>query len=178
MNHIFLTGYRCTGKTSVGKLLSQKLGWNFVDADELLVTEAQMTVAQIVAQFGWDDFRNRESRTLLKICDIEKTVVATGGGVILRKENVNAMKDSGTVIWLKASAETIAERMTGDGKTGEQRPGLTDKGALKEIEETLNQRLPLYENAMDFSVDTDGFMVEDICECILGELGFGNLLSK
>jgi shikimate kinase len=170
MKHIFLTGYRCTGKTSIGRQLADTLGLEFVDADDLLVKNAGKTVAKIVEESGWDHFRDLESRTLQTICEMAPKVVATGGGVILREDNVRLLKDHGTVVWLKASVDTIASRMTGDSKTGEQRPGLTDKGAIAEIAETLKQREPLYSNAMDFSVDTDGAGVDDLCRCIADEL--------
>jgi shikimate kinase len=170
MKHIYLIGYRCTGKTSVGRLLSKKLGWDFVDADEVLVKDAEMKVAEIVQRFGWDDFRNRETRILKSISRMDRKVVATGGGVILRDENIETMRTSGTVVWLKASVETIARRMAGDEKTGDLRPGLTDKGPVKEIEETLDFRLPMYGKSMDFSIETDGIPVNEICDLILEKL--------
>jgi shikimate kinase len=170
MNQIYLIGYRCTGKTSVGKLLAKKLGWDFVDADDVLVKDAEMTVAEIVERFGWDDFRNRESRILKTISRSDKRVIATGGGVILRDENVETMRDSGTVIWLKASVETIADRMQNDVNTGDLRPGLTDKGPVLEIAETLAKRTPLYKKTMDFAIETDGLTVQTICDCILEKL--------
>lgn len=173
MTNIYLTGYRCTGKTTIGRMLAKKMGWAFVDADEQLVSDAGMTVADIVAQFGWDDFRNRESAVLKKISASNSQVVATGGGVILRESNRSLMKETGTVIWLTASVKTIAERMVNDEMTQGQRPGLTDKGALQEIEETLIQRTPIYREAMDFSVETDGKSLDDICDVILTEIGFG-----
>lgn len=168
--NIFLTGYRCTGKTTIGKQLAGLFGFDFIDADEMLVEDAGMTVAEIVERFGWDDFRDRESEVLKKLCSMNNVVVATGGGVILRDHNVDCMKKAGTVVWLKASVETIAERMVRDDKTGEQRPGLTDKGAVREIEETLTLRLPMYQGAMNFSVDTDDKSVDEICSKIKNTL--------
>jgi shikimate kinase len=170
MKNIYLTGYRCTGKTSTGQLLSKKLGWDFVDADDMLVKDAEMTVAEIVERFGWDDFRNRESRILKSISRTTRKVVATGGGVILRDENIETMRDTGTVVWLKASVETIAARMVSDVKTDDQRPGLTDKGPVREIEETLEIRLPMYMKAMDFAVNTDGKTLQSICDEILEKM--------
>ena len=171
MTTIYLTGYRCTGKTTVGRLLARKMQWSFIDADEMLVEDAKMSVAEIVEQYGWDDFRNRESVILKRISQGKDQVVATGGGVVLREKNRQIMKESGTVVWLKASVATIFERMSNDDKTDGQRPGLTDKGALAEIEETLAQRLPLYKEARDFTVETDGKTVTDIRDEILSQIG-------
>ncbi|GAB6094522.1 shikimate kinase [Desulfatiferula olefinivorans] len=169
MSNLYLTGYRCTGKTSVGRNLADMLGWSFVDADRLLVDEAGMSVAEIVARFGWEDFRDRESAVLKRLSEKNRQVVATGGGVILRDVNRDIMKKTGRVVWLKASVLTIARRMENDSVTGDQRPGLTDQGAIREIETVLNERTPLYTAAMDMAVDTDGRSIDDICREIAGQ---------
>ena len=170
MRNIYLVGYRCTGKTTVGKTLAQRLGKDFIDADDMLVRDAGMTVAEIVQRFGWDDFRNRESRILKTIANMKGKIVATGGGVILRDENIETIRKAGTVVWLRASVKTIAARMANDVNSKDQRPGLTDKGPMSEIEETLELRTPMYRKAMDFSIETDGIPVHDICDRILDKL--------
>ncbi|MCD6224470.1 MAG: shikimate kinase [Deltaproteobacteria bacterium] len=167
---IFLTGYRCTGKTSVGKTLANKLKLPFVDADLLLVEEYGVTISEMVAKEGWQPFREKESRILTKICKMGDRVVATGGGVILDKKNVSLMKANGTCVWLKAGPETIKKRIVQDEKTEDSRPSLTSKGLLGEIEDTLSERNPLYEDAMDFSVDTDERQIKEICEIIVKRL--------
>lgn len=169
MKNLYLIGYRCTGKTSVGRNLADRLGWTFVDADQRLVDEAGMTVAEIVSRFGWEDFRDRESAVLKNLATGTRQVVATGGGVILRAANRDIMKQTGRVVWLRASVLTIARRMENDSVTGDQRPGLTDQGAIREIETVLNERTPLYTAAMDMAVDTDGRSLDDICGEIAGQ---------
>jgi len=153
--NIFLVGYRCTGKTTVGRKLAEELGLRFVDADVLLVETVGKTIADIVAEGGWPLFRQLEKETLQRICSETGQVVATGGGVILDPDNIAAMKENGTVIWLKAPADIICERMPQDPATVESRPPLTDKALMAEIRETLAQRIPLYQGAMHFSVDTE-----------------------
>ncbi len=165
--NIFLIGYRCTGKTTIGKTLAEKTGKAFIDADVMLVEKAGITVAEIVEKFGWDDFRDRETAVLKELCDLDNHVIATGGGVILREENVAMLKKAGKTVWLEASVKTIAERMAADANTGDQRPDLTDKGIFDEIEETLEFRAPLYKNAMTFSVETDDISIDDLCNSIL-----------
>lgn len=168
--NIFLIGYRCTGKTSVGKTLAEKLKWKSIDADEELVKEQGKAIADIVADQGWSAFRALETSVLKKICRKDQQVVATGGGVILDPENVQSMKEKGMCIWLKASPETIKDRIVKDQKTKEQRPSLTSQGLLEEIEEVLSKRIPLYKKAMDFSVGTDDLSVDQVCGKILVEL--------
>ena len=168
--NIFLIGYRCTGKTCVGKSLAQTLGWSFIDADLELVDKHGMTISEIVSKEGWNSFREKEKAVLKRLSVLDKHVVATGGGVILDIENVEQMKKSGTIIWLKATPETIKERILQDRNTEELRPSLTSKGLVEEIEETLLDRKPLYESAMDFSIDTDSHSIDDICDRIIREL--------
>ena len=168
--NIFLIGYRCTGKTSVGNALSKKLELTFVDADERLMGKEGKTIAAMVAERGWDYFRQREKEIIKSICALDGQVVATGGGVILDPNNVTAMKKRGRLIWLRAEPETIRKRMLKDELTTEQRPALTCQGAENEIESTLKDRTPYYRAAMDFSVDTDGRPVGDICGIILKRL--------
>ncbi len=168
--NIFLIGYRCTGKTCVGKSLAQALGWSFIDADLELVDKHGMTISEIVSKEGWSSFREKEKAIVKRLSILDKHVVATGGGVILDIENVEQMKKSGTIIWLKATPETIKERILQDRNTEELRPSLTSKGLVEEIEETLLDRKPLYESAMAFSVDTDDRSIEDICGRIIREL--------
>lgn len=165
--NIFLIGYRCTGKTSIGKSLARMLEWSFVDADLELVDKHGMTISEIVSKEGWSSFREKEKAIIKRLSALDKHVVATGGGVILDIENVEQLKKSGTIIWLKATPETIKERILQDQNTEELRPSLTSKGLVEEIKETLLDRKPLYESAMDFSVDTDNRSIDDICGRII-----------
>jgi shikimate kinase len=166
-NNLFLIGYRCTGKSSVGKLLAGILGWPFIDTDSLLVSESGSSVKEIVADQGWEGFRKIEHDILKQVCLTDRQVVATGGGIVLSDANVNRMKKTGKLIWLKAKTETIEKRMIQDQATEAFRPALTSKDNLAEIEETLIEREPYYQRAMDFYVETDGRQIADICDMII-----------
>jgi shikimate kinase len=165
--NIYLIGYRCTGKTTVGRWLAGKLGWSFVDSDEEIVRAHGMTILHIVRAQGWEGFRKKEKEALSRIGRLDRHVVATGGGAVLDPENVWRMKDTGTAFWLKASPETIRSRMAIDGGTGPLRPSLTSKGTEQEVEAVLTQRMPLYAGAAEFSVDTDDRTPEEIGQEIL-----------
>ncbi len=168
--NIFLTGYRCTGKTSVGNALAKDLNWPVLDADAELVKECGMTIKEIVSKNGWEAFRKKEKNIMLKLCSLNKHVIATGGGVILDPDNIKNMKKSGRVVWLRAKPDTIKKRIFKDANTQDQRPSLTPKGLENEIEETLAVRNPLYEAAMDFFIDTDDMSVSEICRKIKNKL--------
>lgn len=168
--NLFLIGYRCTGKSSVGKCLSKRLGWPFIDLDVKLVEEEGMTISEIVNRFGWNTFREMEKGLMERVCHLDRHVVAAGGGAILDEANVRHMRQSGVLIWLKATIETIRRRMLLDEATQVQRPSLTRKGLVEEIEHLLMERHPLYARAMDFSVGTDSAGIEELTVVILEKL--------
>ncbi len=165
--NLFLIGYRCTGKTTIGKSIAAAIDWSFVDADTMLVRECGKPIKEIVDTEGWETFRRMERSTLKQICTEDRQVVATGGGVVLDKANIKAMKTSGMVIWLGATAETILKRMLQDKNTGNFRPALTDKGRMQEIEDMLLKRNPYYESASDFSLQTDDEPLNEISAIII-----------
>jgi shikimate kinase len=177
-HNLFLIGYRCTGKSSVGRLLAATLGRSLVDTDSLVVSENRMSIREIVNKRGWEAFRRLEHTVLQQVCTIERQVVATGGGVVLDADNVKLMKASGRVIWLRASPDTIKTRMMQDRASVTLRPALTSTDSISEIEETLAERAPLYKHAMDSAVDTDDRQVDEICDVIIGCLKAGSGFSN
>lgn len=168
--NLFLIGYRCSGKTTVGKAIAESLDWDFVDADTMLTTACGKSIKEIIDTEGWDSFRRMERTTLEQICAKQRQVVATGGGVVLDAANIEAMKSSGQVIWLNASANTIRSRMQADTRTKHLRPALTQKGALAEIDDLLAERRPYYERARDFFVRTDKMSIDDIVQKIIKKI--------
>ena len=172
--NIYLIGYRCCGKTSVGKALSKLLGRPFLDTDEAVVQKAGMTISDIVAKNGWDAFRDMEKSAIDQTTFLNQYVIATGGGVILNPDNVRNMKKAGRVIWLRASPETVRARMAADPETLIQRPGLTTTGSMDEIEAVLLARQPLYENAGHLVMDTDILGIDAICRKIIENTQQGN----
>lgn len=171
--NIFLIGYRCTGKTSVGRLLAGRIGWGFADTDAQVCEPLGQSIAQIVAEQGWAGFRRLEAQAMGRLCGRDTTVVATGGGVVLCDENLRLMKANGVVIWLQASVASICRRLGSDKGKEDQRPALTGLDPQAEIVATLADRAPLYEAAADFTVITDDLSVEQVCDQIQTRLGAG-----
>jgi shikimate kinase len=149
---LFLIGYRGTGKTTTARLLAERLGWSWRDADAVLEERHGKTIRQIFADEGEAGFRAKEAAILQELCGLHDHVIATGGGVILQPEN-RALLKQGTVVWLKAPAEVLWLRLQQDGTTAERRPNLV-QGGLTEIEEMLRVRTPLYEACQHLTVDT------------------------
>jgi shikimate kinase len=173
--NIYLIGYRCTGKTSVGRLLAGRIGWGFADSDAQICQMLEMSVAQIVARQGWEGFRHLEAQVMGRLCGRDATVIATGGGVVLCPESVRLMRANGVVIWLQASADTICMRLGGDAGSADQRPPLGDLDSYREVMATLADRTPLYNAAADFTVITDVLSVSEVCDRIQTRLGAGKL---
>lgn len=169
--NLFLIGYRCTGKTTVGKALARRLGWPFVDTDRMIAATVGTSIARMVDEKGWAYFREQERQTLKALSVDDRQVVATGGGVILDNRNVSAMRKSGTVVLLTASRKTIAARMLADDATEGSRPSLTGQGLVREVTSVLVERLPLYEKAADFAIDTNREKIEAICDRIIEKAG-------
>ena len=165
--NIFLIGYRCSGKTKAGKSIAYVLNRPFIDTDFQLTKELGMNISEIVDKKGWDFFRAKESSILKKVCNHDKQIVATGGGIVLKKENIVNMKKNGTIVWLKANFATVKKRIILDTKTKDFRPSLTSKELDDEIKETLLFRKPYYEKAMDFSIDTDNLDIDGVCKAVI-----------
>ncbi|MEN8246030.1 MAG: shikimate kinase [Thermodesulfobacteriota bacterium] len=170
--NIILIGYRCSGKTSVGKRLAQKLGWPFVDTDDRLKEKHGRPVSSLVEDEGWEGFRRLERDVIREVCAEDRSVIASGGGAILDPENVAAMQNSGRVVWLRVSPQTVKQRMARDENTDELRPALTSKGLYEEIIDVLQARTPIYEQAMDVSIDTDGNNIMEIVDLVMQEIEY------
>jgi len=154
----------------VGRFLAEELNWPFTDTDSLLVAQQQMSIKEMVGAHGWEGFRQMERVVLKSICASGGQVVATGGGIVLNDENVMCMKKSGRIIWLRARLETITARMLKDKDSREFRPALTLDDSISEIEESVHSREPIYDNAMDFFVDTDDHTIRAITDIIIEKL--------
>ena len=162
--NIVLIGYRGTGKSTVGKLLAARLGRQLVSTDAEIVKRAQRTIPEIVAQEGWEYFRDLESDICRELASRDQLVIDTGGGAILRAQNVEALKKNGTLFWLKASVETIVKRIGGDN----QRPSLTGtKSFVDEIQDVLLERTPKYQAAADHVIATDDRSINQLVKTLL-----------
>lgn len=165
---IYLVGPRACGKTTVGKALAARLGWRFVDTDEIVVRGAGCAIADIVERMGWDAFRDMESAALLSMSGERDIVIATGGGMVLRESNRNTMRETGLVVLLIAPVDVLVERLCADPLHA-QRPSLTDKDMVDEVAEILRQRTPQYDAAAHVRADA-GLPVEKIVATIMQAL--------
>ena len=164
---VFLIGPRGSGKTTVARLLAGRLGWDWLDADDVLEARHGKSVAAVFAEEGEAGFREKEAAVLAELCGRRRCIVATGGGVVVREANRALLRASGCVVWLTADAETLWCRLEGDDRGRERRPVLT-VGGRAEVEEVLRLREPWYRECAHLTVRTEGRPPEAVAEEILG----------
>ena len=168
--NLVLIGYRATGKTSVGARLAEVLQRPFLDLDQVLVREAGRSVADIVAQGGWAEFRRLEKELVARYRDARGLVLATGGGVVLDPNNVAALQENGIIIWLTADPAAIQARLFQDQPWDANRPSLTGGDTIREVAAVAEERTPLYQAAAQISIDTTHRSVAQVVKLVLEAL--------
>lgn len=162
MKNIYLVGFMGTGKTTVGKLLAEKLHKEFAELDELIEQKEQRKIADIFSRSGEKYFRQLESDLLKKISVQSNLVVSCGGGLICDNNNAQILRNTGIVFNLEASSTTIYKRT----KDFAHRPLLNVKDPFMHIESLLQQRKPYYAQA-HYTIDTEKKTPEEIVDAII-----------
>jgi shikimate kinase len=168
--NIVLIGYRCSGKTAIGKVLAENLGMVFIDMDAWIEEDAQESIEVIISTKGWNHFRKVEKGLIEMISNRDNQVIATGGGVVVNQENVQNLKREGWLVWLDAEPDVLKERMQKEQRSGNIRPSLTGTDPLEEIEEVMNTRRPMYKAAGDFQLNTTGLSIPEVAALIVKKL--------
>ncbi len=162
--HLYLTGYRGTGKTSVANQLAKMIDRPRIDLDDLVCENRGISIAEIFATEGESGFRDAETEALRAVAELSGAIVSLGGGAILREENRTLIRTSGKCVWLMASAESISLRIAADSSSELNRPALTDLSPVAEVHSLLELRKPFYKAAADFSVDTTNKSVNEVAK--------------
>lgn len=165
--HIVLIGYRCSGKTTVGKILAGKTDREFADTDRVIEEKGNTSVEKIVREKGWQGFRAMERQAVAELSRKAPMIIATGGGTIMDAINVENLKKTSWIIWLQAGAALLKERMMQDFALGYKRPSLTGKDPLEEIRAVLSARKFHYEAACDTAIDTEQLTAGEVAADIL-----------
>jgi len=160
--NVILTGLRGTGKSSVGKVLAQRLNFMFVDTDARIEELAGYRIAAIVAQDGWEHFRALERQVVTQVAAMDQHVVATGGGTLIDAENARLLKTHGVVILLVCELSILQRRLA----LGSNRPSLTGQGsAAVELAQVWEERRERYHAVADGMYDVSaesGNVMEDL----------------
>jgi shikimate kinase len=162
--NIVLIGYRGTGKSEVGALLGRQLQMPCINMDANIVKRAGMSIPEIVEKFGWPKFRDLESDEARDLSTRDDIIIDTGGGIIERAENIEALGKNARIFWLKASVDVIVSRIQGDT----QRPSLTDRSFTDEVAEVLARRTAKYRDAAHYEIETDAISPERVAEKVIG----------
>ena len=164
--NVVVFGFMGVGKTTVGRLLSPRLGYRFVDSDAEAEREAGMRIAEVFAERGEPAFREIERRVITRLSQGDKQVIALGGGAVLDPRNVEELRKSGKMVLLTASPEEIGLRTRGDIS----RPLLAGADKLTCIRTLLDERRDRYLAAADMVVDTNGVPPIRVAEAIQARL--------
>jgi shikimate kinase len=165
---IVLVGYRATGKSTVGRLVAERLARPFLDLDREVEALEGRSIRSIFLEAGELAFRELESRVIGGLADrLAGGVVATGGGAILRESNRQKLRDFGFVAWLTADAETLTRRLQLSVRGVEDRPALTASGTLGEVAEVLEARTPYYREVSHASISTEGRSAEAVADAVV-----------
>ena len=167
MQNIILIGFMGSGKTTVGKILAERLGIELIDTDKWIEQKQKISIKDIFAIHGEDYFRLLETELLKALCDTdEMKIIATGGGMPLREENQLLLQKMGNIVYLKADAETIYKRIRND----KNRPLLQTPDPKLKITELLSERTPIYEKIAEITIDTNNKTLNQVVDEILVDL--------
>lgn len=163
-HNIILIGFMGSGKTTVGRRLAERLSYHFCDTDQMLEQKANDTINHIFSVHGEEYFRGMETDSLRELSkDLDHSVLSTGGGLPLRKQNSKLLREMGFVVFLKASKETTLKRLKGDMT----RPLLKGDELEKKVEQLLAIRVPIYEDAAHKIIATDNRSIDEIVAYIM-----------
>ena len=157
-DNIILIGPMGSGKTSTGRMLAKEMGYVFADTDEEVTKRTGVSIAYIFDVEGEEGFRKRECLALKECLNDNNTVLSTGGGIVLSKENRDLLQDRGTVVYLQTSIRSQVKRTTSTNN----RPLLQNKDPEETLEKLMLTRAPLYEEIADITIMTDNKSLQEM----------------
>jgi len=167
LRNVALIGFMGSGKSTVGKILSKRLGYSYKDTDKLIEKRTGKTIPKIFEDDGEDRFRQIESAILDEVLGQNETVASCGGGVVRLERNRAMLKERSFVVYLKTDPKEVFLRV---GRSGHKRPLLNVDDPEAEINRLLKEREPLYKEVADTVVDTTGKSLEEVADLILEAL--------
>ena len=161
-NNIVLIGMSGAGKTTVGRYISSRLGMKFMDTDDIIVFNTGKTIHDIFGEHGEKYFRDLENKVIESLKSNNGMVISTGGGVVLNKNNIDILNESGNIFLLDANIETLINNIKSSPKSKEHRPLLYDHNLDASIKELYNRRKELYFSSADYIIQVNNRTIEDI----------------
>ena len=167
---VILIGFRGAGKTTVGKLLAERLNLPFLDLDDEVQRRVGLSIKEMVERYGWSYFREREREVLEGLIEEEGCVIALGGGSVLHEDLMEKLKNKAFIIYLKISPATAIKRISKDSKSEQTRPSLSNLSLVEEVERVLKERTPLYKKYADIIIEADRGDIDTLFKEILKHL--------
>jgi shikimate kinase len=164
--NVVLIGFMGSGKSSVGRELARRWGFRFLDTDSIIRNQCGRSISEIFSVSGEPYFRDQEFATLTKLLHSHRSVIATGGGIVIQPRNAILLGKLGTTVWLKADQATIFERVS----RNKNRPLLQTENPEATIARLLAERAPLYESAAHLIVDSSGLSHHEVAERVIAGL--------
>ena len=149
--NLILCGFMGSGKSTIGKLLSEKMGTRFIDTDAYIEQKEGMKISEMFEKYGEDYFRSREREVCEELSQLKRTVISTGGGTLLNEDNMRALKKNGVIFLLNVSSRTVLTRLKNDST----RPLLQQDDKEHAVKMLLNKRIRLYNRAADYVIDAE-----------------------
>ena len=150
--HVVLVGYRAAGKTTAGRLVAERLGWEYLDVDRGIEAHCGLTIAEIFGRHGEPYYRDVESSVVAEMCSHDDAVITFGGGTLMRPVNQEQARRDGLVVYLEADAGELWRRIAADPASAATRPNLAG-GGLQEVVTMLARRAPVYRANADLTLD-------------------------
>tara|TARA_Y100000590_G_scaffold57526_2_gene60584 strand:- start:31746 stop:32270 length:525 start_codon:yes stop_codon:yes gene_type:complete len=169
---IFIVGLMGSGKTSVGKILAKKIGRQFFDTDQEIIRNENLNISQIFDKHGENYFRELEYKVLTKLKNNTESIISTGGGIVLKKENIDIMTDNGIIIFLNIDVKTQITRI----KNKKNRPLLDSNNLKDDLKNMKNGRDKIYESIADYIVDVSETTKYKVIESIQMYLNEKNII--
>jgi len=167
VSKIILVGMMGAGKTTIGKLLSNKLGYDFIDLDKIIEEKSGVKINTIFEIEGESGFRERELQVLSESLEKDKVIISTGGGIVTNeKSRAQLIKNKALIIYLKANLQTLCNRLKNDNS----RPILNVDDKEQVIERILEEREPYYKDLADMDVDTSHMKSIDVVKFIIKKM--------
>lgn len=150
--NIFIVGAMGSGKSSIGKLLAESCQMQFLDTDYEIEQNSKYDITTIFEKFGEEEFRNKETGLLENLSRVENHIIATGGGIILKQENIDIMKKIGLIVFLDINLQAQLKRV----KYRKHRPILKNTDLEKKLKDLKSERDPIYNTISDYIIDVSG----------------------
>lgn len=166
MQNVILIGFMGSGKSTIGRILAQKLKYKWVDMDVEIEKGENKTISKIFEEKGETYFRDLETEYLKRLTKQTNNVISTGGGIVLKEENRDLLKEIGTVVFLHADSAQIIENLKDDSK----RPLLKGDNPEEKIIQLLDERESTYLNSANIIIQTTGKSIEHVVEEIISLL--------